>query len=134
MYSILQTLFFSYGHRLLDYPGKCAHLHGHNGRVEVEFVSAELNAQGMVRDFSEIKAELKNFLDGELDHVTILAKDDPLVKLLKEIKEPVFVMQEPPTAENLARLIFNYAVSRGLPVRAVRLWETESSCAEYREE
>ena len=36
MYRVTTEINFAYGHRLLDYNGKCAHPHGHNGRVEIE--------------------------------------------------------------------------------------------------
>ncbi len=132
MFHVVKQLSFCYGHRLLDYDGRCAHPHGHNGRVEIEFSSEQLDARGMVLDFVDIKSEVKSFLDEELDHKMILRKDDPLTSVLKEMGEPVFVMQENPTAENIARVIFNFARSKGLPVNAVRLWETESSYAEFR--
>lgn len=132
MYRVVKKLDFCYGHRLLDYQGKCAHPHGHNGIVEVEFSREELDRRGMVVDFMDLKQELKVFLDQELDHKMLLRKDDPLTKVLQEMGEPVFVMQENPTAENIAQLIFNYALSRDLPVTAVRLWETPSSYAECR--
>jgi 6-pyruvoyltetrahydropterin/6-carboxytetrahydropterin synthase len=132
MYRVVKKLDFCYGHRLLDYQGKCAHPHGHNGIVEVEFSREELDRRGMVVDFMDLKKELKVFLDQELDHKMLLRKDDPLTRVLKEMGEPVFEMQENPTAENIAQLIFNYALSRDLPVTAVRLWETPSSYAECR--
>jgi 6-pyruvoyltetrahydropterin/6-carboxytetrahydropterin synthase len=40
-------------------------------------------------------------------------------------------MKDNPTAENIARLIFDYAKSRRLPVASVRLWETVNSHADY---
>jgi 6-pyruvoyltetrahydropterin/6-carboxytetrahydropterin synthase len=36
-----------------------------------------------------------------------------------------------PTAENIARLIFEHAASQGFPVVEVKLWETETCCASY---
>lgn len=133
MYQVVKVLDFCYGHRLLNYDGKCSHPHGHNGKVEIEFMASELDARGMVLDFVEIKTEVKRFLDDELDHKMILHRDDPLTKLLKDLGEPVFVMQENPTAENIARVIFQYAHSRGLPVKSVRLWETRTSYAQFGE-
>ncbi len=132
MYKVVKKLDFCYGHRLLNYDGRCAHPHGHNGIVEVEFAVEKLDPRGMVVDFVDIKKEVSEFLDQELDHKMILHKDDPLTKVLKEMEEPVLVMQENPTAENIARIIYNFAMSRGLPVVSVRLWETPSSFAEYR--
>src|SRR5215831_12133776 len=100
MYQVVKELSFCYGHRLLDYDGKCAHPHGHNGLVQMEFGAERLDSRGMVIDFVDIKAEVKRFLDEELDHKMLLRRDDALVKILRDLGEPVFVMQENPTAEN----------------------------------
>jgi 6-pyruvoyltetrahydropterin/6-carboxytetrahydropterin synthase len=118
---------------LLDYQGKCAHPHGHNGVIEIEFGAETLDARGMVIDFVDIKSEVKRFLDEELDHKMLLRRDDKLTKILRDLGEPVFVMDQNPTAENIARVVFDYAKGRGLPVLGVKLWETPSSYAEYRE-
>ena len=40
-------------------------------------------------------------------------------------------MKENPTAENIAKLVFDYARSQNLPVVSVKLWETETSVAVY---
>ena len=58
---IVKRLHFSYGHRLMDYDGKCAHAHGHNGVLEVELGSEKLDHRGMVYDFSDVKKRLKEF-------------------------------------------------------------------------
>jgi 6-pyruvoyltetrahydropterin/6-carboxytetrahydropterin synthase len=42
-------------------------------------------------------------------------------------------MDENPTAENIAKLIYRHAREQSLPVTEVRLWETPSSFAAYRE-
>ncbi|HEV8700479.1 MAG TPA: 6-carboxytetrahydropterin synthase [Candidatus Polarisedimenticolia bacterium] len=131
MYRVTESIEFCYGHRLLRYKGKCAHLHGHNGRVEIELTSPSLNDQSMVADFSDISRIVKEWIDQNLDHRMLLHKDDPLVPLLLKHDEPVFLMENDPTAEAIARVVFDHAVSRGLPVSAVRLWETSSSIASY---
>jgi len=118
----------------MNYNGRCAHPHGHNGIAEVELAAESLDNKGMVYDFGELKARLMEFIDKELDHRMILREDDPLVEALSTAGEPAYLMKENPTAENLARLIYREALSRGLPVVAVRFWETETSMAEYREE
>lgn len=132
MYSVVKKLRFSYGHRLLDYAGKCANPHGHNAIVEVELASEHLDAKGMVYDFSDLAESLNEFIEVKLDHRMLLREDDPLVGALRQIGEEPFTMRSNPTAENLARLIFEEAKSRSLPVLSVRFWETESSFAEYR--
>ena len=86
----------------------------------------------MVVDFGDINRVVKTWVDQKLDHKMLLCKEDPLVKTLQDLDEPCFVMDENPTAENIARLIYNYAVSQGMAVSEVRLWETETSFASYR--
>ena len=131
MYNVLKEIHFCYGHRLLDYNGKCAHPHGHNGKIEIELASKKLDSRGMVFDFGDVKEIIQAWVDKELDHKMILDRKDPLVKILKKIKEPVFLMDENPTAESMAKLIFDYAWSKRLPVSRVTFWETVSSSATY---
>jgi 6-pyruvoyltetrahydropterin/6-carboxytetrahydropterin synthase len=134
MFTVIETLDFCYGHRLLRYKGKCAHLHGHNGRLEVRVSSQRLDEQSMVTDFSAIEKVVRGFIDANLDHKLLLSKDDPLVEVLKGRGEPLFVMDSDPTAEAIARLIFERARAAGLDVSEVRLWETPTSVASYRPE
>ncbi len=130
-WQVAKQIDFCYGHRLLDYRGKCRHLHGHNGLVEVRLSAAELDTLGMVLDFTEIKRLLKGWIDEHLDHKMILCRRDPLVPLLEKMGEPLYLMDDNPTAENIARVIHVSAQEIGLPVRAVKLWETPSSYVVY---
>ena len=132
MYRVTREIPFCYGHRLLNYDGKCRHLHGHNGRAVISLEAPELDPQGMLVDFSEIKRHVQVWIDENLDHNLLLCQDDPILPLLQERGERVFVMDRNPTAENIARLIFERAVSQGLPVVEVLLWETENCHAAYR--
>jgi 6-pyruvoyltetrahydropterin/6-carboxytetrahydropterin synthase len=131
-YTVTKQVFFCYGHRLMNYDGKCRHPHGHNGRVEIELEADRLDTKGMVQDFSEISRVMKGWIDANLDHRMVLRGDDPLVTALEQLGEPVFLMTENPTAEAIARLVFEQAQGHGFPVTEVRLWETESSVAAYR--
>jgi 6-pyruvoyltetrahydropterin/6-carboxytetrahydropterin synthase len=133
MFKVTKHIEFCYGHRLLNYDGKCRHLHGHNGRVEVDITADKLDARGMVHDFADIKKTIKNWIDETLDHRMLLHKDDPILPVLKERGELFYVMDENPTAENIAKLIFNHARAKSLPVVEVRLWETPTSYASYRD-
>ena len=133
MYKIVKVIHFCYGHRLLNYEGLCAHPHGHNGKIEIELASRRLDGRGMVFDFGEIKEIIQRWVDEALDHKMILKKGDPLAGVLKKSGEPYFEMNENPTAESLARLVFNYARSKKLPISKVTFWETESSRASYSE-
>jgi len=131
MFEITKEIHFCYGHRLLNYDGKCRFFHGHNGKVEVCLRAEKLDARGMARDFGEIKQALQTWIDDTLDHRMLLNEKDPLQETLKKAGEPVFLMKDNPTAENIARLIFETAKTKGLPVHSVTLWETPNSFATY---
>lgn len=132
-YSVTRLIGFCYGHRLLNYAGKCRFLHGHNGLIEVTIRSAKLDRLGMVMDFGEIKEKIQRWVDAELDHRMILNEDDPLIPALKKRGEPFITIKGNPTAEAIAKHIFDYAKSRKLPVASVRVWETPNSIATYGE-
>ena len=132
MFRVTQQIDFCYGHRLLNYSGKCRHLHGHNGRAVIVLEGEQLDDRGMVVDFAEIKRSLRSWIDNELDHRMILNESDPALPFLRELKEPLCVIPVNPTAENIARKIFDYACSQGFPVAEVSVWETPNSFATYR--
>ena len=133
MYSVTKSIDFCYGHRLLDYDGVCRHPHGHNGQVEIEVRKDRLDSRNMVCDFSDIKRIVKGWIDREFDHKMLLRRDDPLVTLLRDLGEPVFVCESNPTVEHIAHLIYRHAREEGLPVVRVKVWETPTSFAEYDE-
>ena len=131
MYSVTKRIDFCYGHRLLDYDGICKHPHGHNAVVEIEVRTEVLDRRNMVADFGDIKRLVKEWIDRELDHRMILRHDDPLVKALEALGEPVYLLDSNPTAERIARLVFDVSRRLGLPVDRVTVWETPSSWATY---
>jgi 6-pyruvoyltetrahydropterin/6-carboxytetrahydropterin synthase len=131
MYSVTKTIDFCYGHRLLDYDGICKHPHGHNAVAEIEVRTGQLDSRNMVCDFSDIKRIVKGWIDKELDHKMLLRHDDPLVKLLQQLGEPVYLLDSNPTVERIARLIYDHASGQGFPVVRVKVWETPTSFAEY---
>jgi 6-pyruvoyltetrahydropterin/6-carboxytetrahydropterin synthase len=86
MYTLRKVVEVDAAHYLPAHPGKCKQLHGHRWRFLVEINSNELNADGMVLDFGEIKQII-----GQLDHQCI--NEMPWFEIL------------PPTAENLAKWV-----------------------------
>jgi 6-pyruvoyltetrahydropterin/6-carboxytetrahydropterin synthase len=132
MFRVSREIDFCYGHRLLNYEGKCKYLHGHNGRAIITIESATLDERGMVLDFSDIKNIVSTWIDEKLDHRMLLHKTDPVVPILEKMGEPLFLMDENPTAENIARLIFDFTASRGFPIVECQLWETPRCFATYR--
>jgi 6-pyruvoyltetrahydropterin/6-carboxytetrahydropterin synthase len=131
MFRVTREFEFCFGHRLMDYDGKCRQLHGHNGKACVTLAGDALDRLGMVVDFVEIKRVLATWIDATLDHTLLLHEADPLVKTLQAAGEKVLPLPFNPTTENLAKLIYEYARSKGLPVAEVTMWETTYSYATY---
>ena len=132
MFQVTREIDFCYGHRLLNYDGKCKYLHGHNGRAVITIESPQLDDRGMVIDFSDLKRLVSNWIDENLDHRMILRRDDPAVAMLETLGEPMYLVDANPTAENIAKLIFDYALSQDVPIVECRLWETPKCFATYR--
>lgn len=110
MYTVIKRLEVSAAHSLnLSYRSKCETLHGHNWVITVYCRAAQLNADGMVADFSHIKQVVKE----QLDH--------------KNLNE---VLPFNTTAENLARWICEQIPS----CFKVEVQESESNTAIYEED
>ena len=64
LYVIKKKLEIHAAHNLtLPYESKCSRLHGHSYQAEVICASYELNEQGMVIDYNEIKNKIEKVLD-----------------------------------------------------------------------
>jgi 6-pyruvoyltetrahydropterin/6-carboxytetrahydropterin synthase len=131
MYRVTREIEFCYGHRLINYEGKCRHLHGHNGRAVIVLEAPALDHRGMLVDFGDIKRTVQRWIDENLDHNLLLCREDPILPVLQQHGERIFVMDCNPTAENIARLIFEHTADAGLPVVEVIVWETENCHAAY---
>ncbi|MCS7244889.1 MAG: 6-carboxytetrahydropterin synthase [candidate division WOR-3 bacterium] len=116
----------SSAHRIKNHIGKCRNLHGHNYIIEVEIESDNLDENGFIIDFSKIKEIIH-----QLDHKVILQKDDPLVEKLYD--QSIFIMDEPPSCENIAKLIA-HVISKELKNYKrikVRVRESRRSYSEF---
>ena len=134
MYSITKEVYFCYGHRLMNHRGKCHNLHGHSVKASITINADQLDEQCMVCDFSDVKDCASDYIEAQLDHNFLLHKNDPIIPLLKQKNERFMTLDEHPTAEVLAKMIFAYIKSQGFNVAQVALWETSSSYACYREQ
>lgn len=133
MFTITKEIYFCYGHRLMNHPGKCRHLHGHSVKACITVAAESLNDQGMVCDFADISKIANDYIDQELDHNLLLHRNDPLVPALAAAGERFSLLDEHPTAEYLAQAIYRYMRNRGVNVTQVALWETASAYAIYSE-
>src|ERR1700756_5406582 len=102
MFRVTREIHFCYGHRLLNYEGKCRHLHGHNGRAVITLATEPLDPLGMVSDFTALKRVVGGGIGGPLTHKRPLHRAAPARPFLRTQGEPVFVMDVNPTAENIA--------------------------------
>lgn len=123
MYEIEVRSAFEAAHFIRGYEGKCARLHGHNWEVIAVVRGQELDKLGMLIDFRVLKVELKKILD-DFDH--------------RFLNEQETFADENPTAENLARKIFErLALSEifggSIKLHAVKVCETPNSCVTYYE-
>ena len=121
IYTLTVKDHFDAAHHLYDYPGECRSLHGHTWDIEVSVEATQLCKLGMVYDFALLKKDLK----------AVLARYDH--KYLNEI-EPFDNIS--PTAENLARIIFeelNEVINEpGVVVSEVAVWESPIAKLTYR--
>ncbi|MGR9085973.1 MAG: 6-pyruvoyl trahydropterin synthase family protein [Gammaproteobacteria bacterium] len=134
MFTITKEVYFCYGHRLMKHPGKCRNLHGHSVKASISIEQKELNDQGMVCDFADIRDCVEAYIDRHLDHNLLLHKDDPLIPMLCRQNERYLALEEHPTAEVLSKMIYQHLKQTGFNVTRVVLWETASAYACYSED
>ena len=129
---------FEAGHRLLDYSGKCHNVHGHTWIANLHFQAEKLIPPGMVVDFAEVKKDLKEWFEQNLDHAFMCNKDDPLGDEM-ELKYGLKVFRCPqgePTTENLAKIVYRRAAEfavehSGVTCNRVEIQETPYNFASY---
>ena len=109
------------GHRLLNYPGRCAHLHGHNYQITVS-IEGNPNHLGLVVDYGELKDKVRHLLD-QFDHSMILCDLDSMSKMPGR----VVLINHNPSAENLASLWFNLLQDNAIRPKEVRVRETSKT-------
>jgi 6-pyruvoyltetrahydropterin/6-carboxytetrahydropterin synthase len=121
LYEISVETVFAASHQLRGYKAPLEPLHGHNFRVEAFVARASLPESGLVMDFLELEASLKEIV-APFDH-----------RHLNDI--PPFD-RENPTTENLARHFYE-TLRVKLPsettLRRVRVWEAPTYSASYGE-
>lgn len=135
-YTIWKSFRFEAAHHLTGLPEghQCGRQHGHSYRVTVELSGEGLVIPGFVADFGDLKP-VKRWLDTVFDHQDLNEVLGPWWKLVGLDEDTA------PTSEHLAWLIYTVikdSYISGLPLgvtsslTAVKISETETSCAEYR--
>ena len=125
MIMIVKRFEFHAAHKLPEHRGKCKHLHGHTYHLEVG-VSGEINQDGMIADFSQLKQLVKEVVIDPLDHAYL---ND----------ESLSVLRFPytcPTAENMVEWMVDKLSARveitGCKLVYIKLHETDNSYVEWR--
>ena len=117
-------------HRLHFHPGRCQYIHGHSYKWEVSLISPQLDLNGMLVDFGELKEKVGPIID-QFDHALVLYNLDPILDVAREwigISNRFVIMDMTPTAENMADLVAR-EVAKLFPNCNVeiKLWETANS-------
>jgi 6-pyruvoyltetrahydropterin/6-carboxytetrahydropterin synthase len=141
---ITRRLEFDAGHRIPNHQSQCRHLHGHRYAIEITLSGDTVQTpgaaeEGMVMDYSEVKAIAQRSVVDVWDHAFLVYVGDTAVAdFLRSLPghktvELGFV----PTAENLAAESFRildgaYRDTYGnhLRLERVRLYETPNNWAD----
>ena len=132
MYIVKTEDSFDSAHFLARYNGKCRNIRGHRWRVVIEIAGENLD-DGMVVDFTDIKAALKALTDN-LDHSLVMEKDTlkpQTYECLVDEGFRIMIMDFRPTAENFAKYFFDEIKNKGFNIRAAEVYETPNNCARY---
>lgn len=134
MFTIRKLMKFEMAHCLPHaYSKPCENLHGHSYKLELFFSSKELNEDGMLADFKSIKDVVEPLVTSLFDHKVIVSTEE-VYSSLKSLGFDCLRFHEAPTAENMARFIYNNVKSKFPSLSKVRLHETDTGYAEYTED
>ncbi len=105
---------FAAAHRLPRYDGPCFRMHGHNYQVVVAVEGDVDPRTGMVADFGRIQEIMRQHVLSRADH-----------QVWNDILEN-------PTAENIARWIYETLLPHLPELAEIRLYEVPGCCVTYR--
>ena len=122
MYELICSSHFDSAHHLVGYAGKCQFPHGHTFLYRVAIQGDKLDKLGILIDFTVIKEAMRTYIDDQLDHQDL------------NLVGPFGARN--PTAENLARFIFQTLQLALLSVEDIRVawvevWESEKCGVRY---
>lgn len=141
---ITTRLEFDAGHRIPSHKSQCKNLHGHRYAIEItlsgDIITLEnISENGMVMDFSDVKAIAKNAVVDVWDHAFLVYQHDKeILEFLNSLpNHKTVVFPTVPTAENMAAEAFKILKSQyqdtygnHLKLEKVRLFETPNNWAD----
>ncbi|MRN38411.1 6-carboxytetrahydropterin synthase QueD [Neisseria sp. N95_16] len=135
---ITKIFSFDSSHMLDGHDGKCQNLHGHTYKLEITVSDGLIQGgakDGMVMDFTDLKAIVKQEIIDPFDHAFIYdgsnERESQIAALLDGWNMKILRLNYRTTAENMSMEMFTRLKQAGLKVCSVKLWETPTSCAEY---
>ena len=136
MYRIRKQFRFSMAHQLYSCFSECCKnaIHGHEYVLEVFFESKELNKDGMIIDFGEVKFLMDDYVDS-WDHALVMPDSFPeeYLNSLKKFNKKIKIVNYNPSAENMAKDMYAKFKKHIPQTCKVRLHETTTGYAEYYE-
>jgi len=110
---------FAAAHQLTMVAKQCENLHGHNWKVEVYVTGEKLNDAGVLIDFGEIKAHIREIIK-ELDHTFL---------------NDLACFNGAPSSEKIAVYIAEQLQKKlegtDVQVSKVTAWESDNAAATY---
>lgn len=130
---------FEGAHALLDYDGKCRHIHGHSYRlmITVEGVPSLREGDpkiGMIMDFGDLKDVVETHIVKHFDHALLLRRNAPLAEEISGAYQNVLLLDFQPTCEQLTLHftdILKKIITLPNSLYSVRLYETPTSWCEW---
>jgi len=115
MYTIAKEFSFDASHILQGLPEghKCGRMHGHTYTVIVQLACKSVDGNGFVQDYNDLD-DIKRYIDNNLDH--------------RHLND---VLKIQPSAENIARYLFDLFKEEYPLLKAVSVKETPKTIARY---
>jgi 6-pyruvoyltetrahydropterin/6-carboxytetrahydropterin synthase len=110
--TITKIFSFCYAHKLPEYKGKCANIHGHGATLEVEIKKAPIGTivyDGMIMDFGDIKFIIQKEVVNVMDHKYLNEDVQHFIKVsptAENIVEWIVCQLGPIFTDGLARVCF----------------------------
>jgi len=148
--AVCKTITTETAHRLMNYVGKCASIHGHSYKWEVTaaLLDRGVAANGISLDFGDLKAAMRKVIYEPFDHALVLSIDDPLAPACTPpylmanaadgTPQKIVIFPWNPTAEKFASYaamqlqeIYGNNADPGFDILRVRVWETANSYGQW---
>lgn len=136
MFKATKEFKWDMAHRLPTHWWKCFNVHWHTYKalitIKWEHLQLDWSETWMLKDFSNFKP-IKDWIDDYWDHSYVWVKWDEVLDFLKERWYRTYEMEVNPTAENMAKLLYQNCLHLipDAEIDNVIIYETPTSFAEY---